>query len=252
MKPVVAQAERLKVLVYPDRQQLGIAAAMQCAERISQLLEEQLYVNVIFAAAPSQHEFLLALAAERDVDWQRVNAFHMDEYVGLPATAPQGFGNFLKERIFDQLPFREVHYINGNAPDATAACLRYAALLEKYSVDIVNMGIGENTHIAFNDPHVADFSDPLTVKVVDLDLVCRQQQVNDGCFTELAAVPTHAITLTVPALMRAKYIYCMVPGINKAAAVGYTLHAAISEQYPSTILRKHDHAILFADVNSAG
>lgn len=252
MKPVVAQADRLKVLVYPDRQQLGIAAAMQCAERISQLLEEQLYVNIIFAAAPSQNEFLSALVAETDIDWQRVNAFHMDEYVGLPATALQGFGNFLKEKIFDQLPFREVHYINGNAPDAAAACLRYAALLEKYPVDIVNMGIGENTHIAFNDPHVADFNDPLAVKVVDLDLACRQQQVNDGCFATLAAVPTHAITLTVPALMRAKYIYCMVPGINKASAVGHTLHATISEQYPSTILRTHHQAILFADVNSAG
>ncbi|HEY9257732.1 glucosamine-6-phosphate deaminase [Chitinophaga sp.] len=252
MIPVVTQAGRLSVMVYPNRQQLGIAAAMQCAERISHLLEEQLYVNIIFAAAPSQNEFLLALAAEKDIDWQRVNAFHMDEYVGLPATAPQGFGNFLKERLFDRLPFREVHYINGNAPDAEAACFRYAALLKKYPVDIVNMGIGENTHIAFNDPHVADFNDPLAVKVVDLDLACRQQQVNDGCFTALEEVPTHAITLTVPSLMRAKYIYCMVPGANKAAAVNHTLHAAISEQYPSTILRTHPHAILFADVNSAG
>lgn len=243
-------AGQLQVAVYADRQQLGAAAAAACGSCIRTLLAEQDCVNIIFAAAPSQHEFLAALMKETGIDWQRVNAFHMDEYVGLAPDAPQGFGNFLKERLFDLLPFREVHYIGGQ--DADTACLRYAALLEKYPVDIVNMGIGENTHIAFNDPHVALFHDPVPVKVVDLDAACRQQQVNDGCFATLAEVPTHAITLTVPALMRARYIFCMVPGVNKAPAVQHTLHAVISEQYPSTILRTHGRARLFADVNSIG
>lgn len=229
---------------------MGAAAAAMAADRIRLLLQEQEQLNVIFAAAPSQQEFLEALAADGSIEWERINAFHMDEYIGLPADAPQGFGNFLKTRIFAKVPFRSVHYLNGNAADAEQECERYAALLLQ-GVDIVNMGIGENTHIAFNDPHVADFNDPRLVKVVDLDYACRQQQVNDGCFSTFAQVPTHALTLTVPALMQARYVFCMVPGPNKAAAVKHTLFDPISEKFPSTILRNHPQAALFVDKDSA-
>jgi glucosamine-6-phosphate deaminase len=174
----------------------------------------------------------------------------MDEYIGLPENDPRTFASFLKEKIFDKLPFHSVNYLNGNAPDLEAECKRYADLLTQYPTDIICMGIGENGHIAFNDPHVADFNDPLLVKVVSLDAECRQQQVHDKCFDLLNEVPTHAITLTVPALMDSKYIYCMVPGEKKAKAVFNTLNAEINEKCPATILRRHENAMLFIDKDS--
>lgn len=243
--------DKLRVRKYESRTSLGEDAARTVAEKIRELLAAGEEVNVIFAAAPSQNEFLAALAAEKAVEWPRVNAFHMDEYIGLPPEAPQGFGNFLKERIFDRLPFKSVHYINGNAADPKAECERYESLLGSMPPHIVCMGIGENNHIAFNDPHVADFEDSKWVKVVDLDQACRQQQVNDGCFEHIGQVPVHAITLTVPAMMRAAFVYCMVPGVNKARAVYNTFQQEVSEQYPSTILRDHPDATLFIDRDSS-
>lgn len=237
--------------IYEDRQLMGVSAARQAAERIRSLLAEQDFVNIIFAAAPSQNEFLAALVQEPDIAWKRVNAFHMDEYVGLNEAAPQRFGRFLEERIFKKLPFNIVNYINGNAASPEQECKRYAALLDEYKVDVVCMGIGENSHIAFNDPHVADFADPVLMKKVTLDEACRQQQVNDGCFATLGDVPEHALTLTVPALMRGRYIFCMVPGPTKAQAVRHTLYSEMTEKYPATILRAHKNAVLFLDKDSA-
>ncbi|WP_258140456.1 glucosamine-6-phosphate deaminase [Mucilaginibacter phenanthrenivorans] len=232
--------------------EMGEAAAEIVLQKIADLLSKQHYVNIIFAAAPSQNEFLAALVKNELIDWERVNAFHMDEYIGLPEGDSRTFASFLKQKIFIKLPFHNVNYINGNAPDLEMECERYAGLLKQYPVDIVCMGIGENGHIAFNDPHVADFNDPLRVKIVNLDTACRQQQVNDKCFDVLSAVPTHAITLTIPALMAAKYIYCMVPGEKKAQAVYDTLNAAINEECPATILRNHENALLYLDEDSAG
>lgn len=175
----------------------------------------------------------------------------MDEYVDLEDTAPQRFGNFLKERIFDHFDFRSVHYLNGNIDDLEKECDRYAKLLEDYPTDIVCMGIGENGHLAFNDPPVADFNDTRKVKVVDLDLACRQQQVNDGCFASLDMVPTKALTLTIPVLMSAKVISCVVPGSTKAQAVFNTLTRPIDTAFPSTILREHNATVVFLDPDSA-
>src|SRR5581483_9167819 len=166
----------LTVQVYENRAALGGAAAYAVAVKINELLTQQEFVNMIFAAAPSQNEFL-AYLIQKDVEWERINAFHMDEYIGLPDTAPQQFGSFLRERLFDLLSFHSVNYINGNAADLNAECIRYENLLKKYPPDIVCMGIGENGHIAFNDPHVADFNDFYEVKIVELDEFCRQQQV---------------------------------------------------------------------------
>jgi len=244
------QTDKLNTRVYSTRKEMGIAAAGDVAAKIHNLMVYQYEVNMIFAAAPSQNEFLEALCAEKDINWQRINAFHMDEYIGLPNEAPQKFGNFLKKRIFDKLPFQTVNYINGNQPPEEE-CVRYAALLQQHPADIVCMGIGENAHIAFNDPHVARFDDPVLVKVVDLDEKCRTQQVNDGCFASIDEVPTHALTLTVPALMNGRYLYCMVPAQTKAWAVYHTLHDPISEAIPATCLRKHGNAILYTDVDSA-
>jgi glucosamine-6-phosphate deaminase len=244
-------ADTLKVNISENRSQLGTQAAKMAGDKIVELLADQELVNIIFAAAPSQNEFLQELASNPHIDWNRINAFHMDEYVGLPQDAPQGFGNFLKERLFAKVPFRSVNYLNGLAENIDGECARYATLLETYPTDIVCMGIGENAHIAFNDPHVADFKDAKLVKVVDLDHACRQQQVNDGCFSSLNEVPTHALTLTVPALMQARFVFCMVPGPTKAQAVYHTIHSQIQELYPATILRRHPRAILFLDKASS-
>lgn len=245
------KADNINVRIYPDRAELGRDAADMAGERIRELLAGQKYVNIIFAAAPSQNEFLEALKGQDGIDWSRVNAFHMDEYIGLPEGAPQSFGTFLREKLFNFLPFGSVNYIDGSAHNLNTECERYTDLLTKFPPDIVCMGIGENGHIAFNDPHVADFNDPVLVKAVDLDHACKQQQVNDGCFASLDKVPTHAITLTIPALTSGKHIYCMVPGKNKANAVYNTLNRQINEQCPASVLRKHKQAVLFLDRDSS-
>ena len=173
--------DHLIVKIFNTRSEMGKAVAKQAACLINKLLEEKEFVNIIFAAAPSQNEVVSSLL-EEDIEWSRINAFHMDEYVGLHADAPQGFANFLKERLFTKVNFNNVFCLNGNAENIEDEAKRYAALLEQYPVDLVCMGIGENTHIAFNDPHVADFNDDKLVKIVDLDLACRQQQVNCSGF----------------------------------------------------------------------
>lgn len=237
--------------ILPTRSEMGARAACDVLKKIKELLASQDELSMIFAAAPSQNEFLVALIASTDIDWSRITAFHMDEYVGLPRSAPQGFGNFLKERLFSKLPFKSVHYLDGLAPDPSEECLRYTELLKAHPVDIVCLGIGENGHIAFNDPHVALFDDPQAVKVVDLDDLCRIQQVNDGCFNSLDEVPRYALTLTIPTLTSASFMYCIVPGPTKTHAVLATLENPISESCPASILRRHPHAFLYLDKESA-
>lgn len=244
------KADKLLVKVYENREKMGEQSAMEVAKAINQLLLEKEAVNMIFAAAPSQDDFIAALMRE-DIEWEKINAFHMDEYIGLDSQAPQGFGNFLKDRLFGKKPFKNVFYLNGNANDLDEECRRYEALLTNYPSDIVCMGIGENGHIAFNDPHVAMFDDKVLVKVVDLDYKCRVQQVNDGCFQKLEEVPTHALTLTVPALVKPAYVFCVVPAKTKAEAVKTTVYGEIDESCPATILKSHDRAVLYTDRDSA-
>lgn len=242
--------DKLTVEIYDTRAQMGEAAGKKAAETIRKCLSEKDTVNIIFAAAPSQNEMLATLIKEENIDWTRINAFHMDEYIGLSADAPQGFGNFLKEHIFAHLPFKSVNYIDCTATDIDDECRRYTGLLKNNPVDIVLLGIGENGHIAFNDPHVADFNDEKTVKSVELDNVCRMQQVNDGCFETLEQVPKYAITLTIPALTSAKYMVCTVPAATKAWAVEKTVNGEITEECPATIMRKHNNAIMYCDNDS--
>lgn len=245
--------ENLTVKVYETRALMGEGAATTISKKIAELLEKKEVINIVFAAAPSQNEFLEALI-KKPVKWERINAFHMDEYVGLDEGAPQLFGNFLKERIFGKVQFRNTFYLNGSATDLDQECERYTELLKQYPTDIVFLGIGENTHVAFNDPHVADFNDPVMVKIVDLDEKNRWQQVDPddpSCFDYIEEVPTYAITLTVPALFESDYAYAIAPGEKKADAIYHTLTDEIQEKYPSTIFRKHRNAALFIDEKSA-
>ncbi len=241
----------LKVQVYADRRSMGLAAARDVAGLMKQLLREKSEVRMIFAAAPSQNEFLEGLSEAEGIDWSRVVAFHMDEYIGLPEDAPQRFGHFLRDRLFDLVVPGKVHLIDSaNAVDEE--CGRYGRLIAEKEIDIVCLGIGENGHIAFNDPPVADFQDPEIVKPVDLDDICRQQQVNDGCFPSLADVPTHALTLTIPALMSGAHLFCIVPGPAKASAVNKTLRGPITPECPASVLRRHPKCTLYLDTFAFG
>lgn len=242
--------DALNIEIYETRAEMGAVAARAVADYIRDLHTKQGVVNIVFAAAPSQNEFLAALR-RMDLPWQDINAFHMDEYIGIDKDAPQRFGNFLKERIFDAVPFRSVHYLFGEGSSPEEVCESYARLMREYPADIILMGIGENGHIAFNDPHVADFNDPLDVKIVSLDPVCREQQVNDGCFARLDQVPTHAITLTIPAMLRAGRIFVVVPAPAKAKAIEATANGSITPDCPASILRKHRNATLYCDRDSA-
>lgn len=245
------KVDKLQVNVYDTRAAMGAAAARDIKNKFCELLATKPQINVIFAAAPSQNEVLASLVADQDIDWSRINAYHMDEYIGLAADAPQGFGNFLRAHLFDQVPFASVNLIDITAKDADKEAARYGALLDQNLADVVVMGIGENGHIAFNDPPVADFHDTQTVKAVKLDEICRNQQVNDGCFAAIDQVPTHALTVTVPALTRAPYLFCIVPAPSKAWAVRETLTGSIDEHCPASVLRTHDNAILYLDRDSA-
>jgi len=204
--PLQLKKDKLGILVFDDRQSLGEAAAAMVSDKIKDLLSRKNDVNIIFAAAPSQNEFLQALVSDATIAWQKINAFHMDEYLGLPEDSPQLFGSYLRSRFFGLVPFKSVNYIKAGATDIQKECERYTELLTAHPPDIVCMGVGENTHIAFNDPHKADFNDPKSIKMVSLDLVCRQQQVNDGCFATLKEVPAYALTLTIPILLNAPFI----------------------------------------------
>lgn len=242
--------DKLSVNVFQNRQDLGSAAAKNAADAIKKYLSSQNIVTMVFAAAPSQNEFLDTLACEPGIDWNRVIAFHMDEYIGLADIAPQRFAFYLKNRFFDKVKPGKVNYINGNT-DPEKECQRYTELLNEFPLDIAFTGIGENGHLAFNDPKVADFNDAKLVKVVDLELASRQQQVHDGCFKNLAEVPNQALSLTIPALMSAKEIFCMVPGATKSNAVKAVINGEVTTEYPASILRRHQQATLYLDSDSA-
>jgi glucosamine-6-phosphate deaminase len=247
----VLDVDQLRVRIYDTRQAMGMAAAQDVASHMRQLLKEQPHVRMIFAAAPSQNEFLASLGTAKGLDWGRVEAFHMDDYVGLPEGSPQRFSTFLRDHLFDQVRPGRVEYIRSEAMDVAGECERYETLLRERPIDIVCAGIGENGHLAFNDPPVANFEDIRWVKQVMLDQVCRLQQVHDGAFPTIEAVPRVALTLTIPALMAGQRIYCLVPGPTKTAAVRCALRDVISTACPATVMRRHPQAILYLDLASA-
>lgn len=244
--------DNLTVKACETRAEMGECAALDIRAKIKELLAKKPEINMIFAAAPSQNDVLASLLAFDDIEWGRINAYHMDEYIGLRGEdLAASFGTYLSEHIFGKAPFKSINLINATATDPEAECRRYAEILNANPTDIVVMGIGENGHIAFNDPPVADFSDSLVVKPVELDEICRNQQVNDGCFPTIDRVPKMAITLTCPTLLRADNLFCIVPAPTKANAVYHTLNDEISEACPATVLRRHKSATLYLDSDSS-
>jgi len=239
----------MKVCLTASREELGELAARDIATALRRALRDKPHVRMILAAAPSQREMLSALLHEPDVDWSRVTAFHMDEYIDLPENAPQRFGMWLRKAFFDHVPLAKVHLIQAGL-DPAAACLAYSSLLAEASIDIVLLGIGTNGHLAFNDPP-ADLNDPLSVKEVELDLMCREQQVLDGCFPALVDVPKRAITLTVPTLLKGGELFCCVPGRHKSAAVKAMMELPISGACPATALRTHPKCTVYLDQESS-
>lgn len=242
--------ENLSVHVYENRTEMGKAAAEDAAQRINAIIEKNGVANVVFAAAPSQNE-LLEYLLKQEIDWSKVRAFHQDEYVGIDDSEPAGFGNFLRRAIFDKAPFKELHFLLCAEDEAEAKCEEYAELLRKYPADLIFLGIGENGHLAFNDPAVADFDDPKDVKIVELDEVCRRQQVNDGCFAAFDDVPRFAMTLTMSFIQKVPEAVCVVPTNRKTNAVYYALQGPVATSCPSSILRRHSNAVLYLDRDSA-
>jgi glucosamine-6-phosphate deaminase len=242
--------EALRVHV-DDVDEMARDAAVEAADAIRAAIADRGEANVMLATGNSQLAFLVELIQLPDIAWDRVRAFHMDEYVGLAASHSASFRRYMRERVAAHLPIMEFHYIEGDAPDAEAEAARYAALLREHPLDLTCAGIGENGHLAFNDPPVADFDDPLDVKVVALEEASRRQQVGEGHFATIADVPTHAITVTIPALLLAERVLVIVPEARKARAVREALYGPISTACPASILRRQENAMLFLDLESS-
>jgi glucosamine-6-phosphate deaminase len=242
--------EELEVRVFDDVAALARDAAEEAAAALRHAIDKRGEANVMLATGNSQLDFLAMLVTFTDIDWTRVTAFHMDEYVGLPPTHSASFQKYMRERVAARLPFRAFHYLQGDTGDAQAEADRYAALLQAHPLDLTCCGIGENGHLAFNDPPVADFDDPVAVKIVALEPASRRQQVAEGHFSTIDDVPTHAITVTIPALVGARDALAIVPEARKAVPVRDALQGPITTDCPASFLRVSG-GTLYLDAESA-
>jgi glucosamine-6-phosphate deaminase len=246
MTKVSYNKDRLRVEIYQTADEMGASAAEYVADRLKEAVHTKGFANIIIGTGVSQyplHNSLLRL----EIEWDKINLFHLDEYIGISDIHPASFRRFLRERIAEKTHPKNVFYLDGDSTDLIAEIKRYEKLLKEYKADVACIGIGENGHIAFNDPGVADFDDTEYLKVVDLDEACRKQQVGEGWFPSLKDVPLKAVTLTVPAIMNSEFICCTVPDERKAEAVYKTLEREISVKCPASVLRRHKNAILFLD-----
>ena len=243
--------DSLDVNVFSSREEMGESAGKDIENKIIELLRFKPEIRMIFAAAPSQNEMLDYLADSDKIEWKRITAFNMDEYIGLDNSAPQLFSVYLKDRLFGKVKFKKVNLIDGNS-SVEDEIERYSALITEAPIDIVCLGIGENGHIAFNDPPVADFNDAQIIKKVKLDKACRVQQVNEGCFANLEDVPKKALTLTIPVIMAANFLFCVVPGSSKHEAVYNTLNGPVSTLCPASVLQNHPNCRFYFDKDAYG
>ncbi|MEJ5312422.1 MAG: glucosamine-6-phosphate deaminase [Anaerolineae bacterium] len=240
----------MKVRIYKTKREMGEAAAKRAAEWLNAAMAERGVANLILATGASQFEMLESLV-QQDVDWSRVTVFHLDEYIGLPETHPASFRNYLRERFADQVPaLRMFYYVNGEAADPTAECARLGEIIAAHPIDVACIGIGENGHLAFNDPP-ADFETEAPYIVVNLDEACRRQQLDEGWFPTLADVPTQAISMSIRQIMKSAAIVCTVPDARKAVAVQKAVEGPVTNLHPSSILQQHPHCELFLDEPAA-
>jgi glucosamine-6-phosphate deaminase len=239
-----------KVEIYGSASALGRAAADLAAQVIRSAATERGRARVIVATGNSQIPLIEALV-QQDLDWKRVEIFHMDEYAGMAADHPASFRRWIRTRVEERVRPGKANYLAGDAPDLEAEMDRYSQLLNEAPIDLAFVGFGENGHIAFNDPHVADFNDPLTVKRITLDEPCRRQQAGEGHFKDVDSVPRDAVTVTCPGLFRADTWICCVPEARKAEAVRNALEGPISESCPASIVRRHPNAHVYLDQESS-
>ena len=239
----------LSVRIAPDPTELTQDAAMLAQDYLRSRLKQQETVSIILATGNSQIEFLKAIAQENKLDWSRIILFHLDEYLGISAAHSGSFRYYLRQKM-ERVQPRQFHYLKGDAKEPLAECDRYSNLLQQQAIDLCMLGIGDNGHLAFNEPSVADFNDPRIVKLVQLETKTRQQQINGGYFRDLNAVPSYAYTLTIPTICAAKKIFCLAGGSHKTEVVRQTLENAIAPDFPATILRTLPQATLFCDRDS--
>jgi glucosamine-6-phosphate deaminase len=245
------QVDSLKVESYDSTETMGKAAAESASASLHALAAKSDTVAVIFATGASQMATLDALTSIPGLPWEKVVGFHMDEYLGIPDDHPASFRRYLRERLTSKVRMRQFYGIDGTSGYPEETCRKYADLLRQHNPHLCLLGIGENGHLAFNDPAEADFEDPLDIKIVSLDTKCRQQQVNEGWFPSLADVPKQAITLTIPTLLRVPRLIASVPGERKAHIVHRTLTEEISTRCPATIMRKHPDTTVYLDPASS-
>jgi glucosamine-6-phosphate deaminase len=241
------QIDRLQIEAYSSSTELTQNAAKLARDYLQSLLANQETVSIVLATGNSQLQFLDFLVTTAQIDWSRVILFHLDEYLGIAEEHPGSFRYYLKEKVASKISPRQFHFIEGDAIDPLAECSRYSQLLQQKPIDLCLLGIGDNGHLAFNEPSVADFSDPHVIKLVKLEEVTRQQQIKGAFFSNLNEVPNYAYTLTIPTICQAKKIFCLASGKQKQEVVRKTLQEAITVNFPATILRTQPQAILFCD-----
>lgn len=251
MEIQTTKIDQLPITIYPTNEQSGAAAADQAAEVIRRAIGERHEANIILATGNSQLTFLGALRGMKEIDWAQVNVFHMDEYIGLQEDHPASFPRFLRRHFLNDVQVKHFYPVSTPQGRIEEFCAEYTRWLHTFPADLCALGYGENGHLAFNDPPFADFNDPVWIKVVRLAEASRQQQVGEGHFAAMQDVPTHALTLTIPALLAAKRVLAIVPEARKANAVHRALRGPISEDCPGSILRRAPHAHLFLDAASA-
>ena len=244
-------AGAMQVRTFSTKREASAAAAEAAAVILRSAIADRGRARIVVSTGNSQFDFIDVLVQAPGLDWSAVEAFHLDEYAGMAPTHPASFRLWLKTRLADRVPLRAMHYVKGDAPDLEAECRRYAALLAEAPIDAGFIGVGENGHIGFNDPPVADFADPLPMKIVRLDDACRRQQVGEGHFPGIADVPENALTLTCPTIVGMANLVCCVPELRKAKAVRDAIQGPVSTACPASILKTHPRAQLFLDLESA-
>ena len=243
--------DKLKVSVYDTNKEMGAAAANDAALELIRLQANLNEINIMFAAAKSQISMLDILCTNKAIDFSKVNAFHMDEYAGLSADNPSSLAYYLTSRHLDKLNLKGIYFMNDENASYDEVCLKYAEILKAHPLDICFLGIGDNGHLAFNEPHIADFNETSWVRMVEIDDISKIQQVNAGNFPTVQDVPSLAYTVTIPVLLSAKRKFCVAPGKEKAKAVHMTLTGEITKECPASILRQDENTHLYLDKESA-